>query len=246
MEDQLGSSGKFSRTNNIAVSPKWIPEKLEACQLCPEELKDRIIFKAMFNDIDWTKEEYSAGFFRSSKRSRITQEGSTSNTGHSSVQLKKTKWHGTHSYKPEGKWNTTADIMVDNFKDSGHPLHRATSAVNRGVSKRKGGRCTVHFIAESPNAELFRTMLTAKRLSIHGAVASWCGELTQLIPGQTHLSMEKSVAKVDDQLSQKLKPQEVDSLEQIPRRNDQATGNRLCMHLPRFEDLSMCSDIQLL
>ena len=49
------------------------------------------------------------------------------------------------------------------------------------------------------------------KLSICGAVANWCEELTQLIPGQSHLSMEKSAAKVNDQLSQKLEPQEVDS-----------------------------------
>ena len=55
--------------------------------------------------------------------------------------------------------------------------------------------------------------------------------------------MEKSVAKANDQLSQKLEPQEVDSLVQTLRRNDQAAGNRFRIYLQRFEELS--SEIQL-
>ena len=51
---------------------------------------------------------------------------------------------------------------------------------------------------------LFCTIHSANQLSIYGAVASWCEELAQLISGQTHLSMEKSVAKANDQLYQKL------------------------------------------
>ena len=40
--------------------------------------------------------------------------------------------YGTHNYKPEGKWNVTADVVADNFKDSGHPVFRAASAFARG------------------------------------------------------------------------------------------------------------------
>ena len=32
------------------------------------------------------------------------------------------KWHGTHNYKLEGQWSTAADVVVDNFKDTGHPV----------------------------------------------------------------------------------------------------------------------------
>ena len=102
-------------------------------------------------------------------------------------------------------------------------MRNGISASNREVLKRKGGRCTLHFTAESSNTEpLFRTIHSANQQSIYGAVANWSDELTQLIPGQAHFSMENSVAKVNEQLSQKLEPQEVDSLVQTPRRNDQA------------------------
>ena len=55
------------------------------------------------------------------------------------------------------------------------------SALNRGVLKRKGGRCTIHFTAESPNVELlFRTIHSIHLLSMYGAVSSWCRDLAQL------------------------------------------------------------------
>ena len=85
------------------------------------------------------------------------------------------------------------------------------SEVSARCLKRKGGKCTIHFSAESPNAEPFiRTIHSANQLSIDGAVASWCEELAQLIPGQTHVFRENTVAKANDQLSQQLEPQEVD------------------------------------
>ena len=48
----------------------------------------------------------------------------------------------------------------------------------------------------------------------------------------------ESVAKVNDQSSQKLEPQEVDSSVQTPRRNDHAAGDRLRSRHIRFEELS--------
>ena len=87
------------------------------------------------------------------------------------------KWHGTHNYKPEGQWNTTADVMVDNIKDSGHPVFRAASALNRGFLKRKGGECTIPFSAGASNAELLlRTTNPGNQPSIHGATADWRDE----------------------------------------------------------------------
>ena len=42
------------------------------------------------------------------------------------------KWCGMHNYKAEGQWNMEADVTVENFKDSGNPMFRGTSALNRG------------------------------------------------------------------------------------------------------------------
>ena len=41
--------------------------------------------------------------------------------------------------KPEGQWNYAADVMVSKFEDSGHPVFRASSALDRELfQKRKG------------------------------------------------------------------------------------------------------------
>ena len=65
-------------------------------------------------------------------------------------------------------------------------------------------------------------------------MANWCGELTQQTLGQSFLSMEKSVAKVNDQLCRKLEPQELNTL----GTNFQAARDRLRVHPERFEKLS--------
>ena len=49
--------------------------------------------------------------------------------------------------------------------------------------------------------------------------------------------MDQSVSKVTEQLSQKLDPQEVDSLVQSPRRTEGVAGHRLCVYLQQFEGL---------
>ena len=55
------------------------------------------------------------------------------------------------------------------YKETGHPAFRGISALNRGVLKREGGRCTIHFTAEVSNTELlFRTIHSANQLSIYG------------------------------------------------------------------------------
>ena len=71
------------------------------------------------------------------KISRITQEGSRVDIGHSSDQEKKNGMERT-PHKPEGKWNPTADVMFENFKESGHPTFRGINVVDRGVRLTSG------------------------------------------------------------------------------------------------------------
>ena len=63
------------------------------------------------------------------------------------------KRYGTHNYKPEGQWNSTADVMGAKFNDSGHPVFPASSALGLGFLRRKGGRCTMHFNGDLSNSE---------------------------------------------------------------------------------------------
>ena len=89
------------------------------------------------------------------------------------------KWYGTCVYKPDGKWDKQANQMIELIAQSGHPVFRGTSALNRGALKRKSGRNTIHFTADSGNTELFvlRTIHSANQPSIYGATSSWCMDL---------------------------------------------------------------------
>ena len=56
------------------------------------------------------------------------------------------KWYGTHTYKPNGKWDPVAEDMMLNFSERGHTVFRASSALERGNLKCKGeGKLSIHF-----------------------------------------------------------------------------------------------------
>ena len=129
-----------------------------------------------------------------------------------------------HNYKLEGQWNSTADVMVAYFQDSGHTFFRTSSAMDRGFLKKKGGRCTIHFSADSSNADLlFPTINAANQLRIHRPIADWCDALTQsIIP----------------KFCQKLDPGEGNTLVRTLETNVQAARSRLRSHQERFEKLA--------
>ena len=91
------------------------------------------------------------------------------------------KWYGTHSEKPDGKWDKTAEKMMLNFAQSGHRIFRATSALERGELRSKGkGKKSIHFNGSEANIELtLRTVISVNQLSIYGAVADLCKELSK-------------------------------------------------------------------
>ena len=72
-----------------------------------------------------------------------------------------------------------------NFSGSGHPIIRATSACEIGELRSKGGgKKSVHFNGSNENIELLlRTVISANRLSVNGAVADFCNVLSK---GVTH------------------------------------------------------------
>ena len=68
-----------------------------------------------------------------------------------------------------------------NFSESGHPIFRASSAFERGELRSKGGgKKSFHFNGCDENIELLlRTVITANQLSVYGAVADLCNELSE-------------------------------------------------------------------
>ena len=70
------------------------------------------------------------------------------------------------SAKPKHLNKSTTDVMVSKFEDSGHPVFRASSALDRGFLKMEGVKCTVHFRGDLLNADLlFRTINSTQALS---------------------------------------------------------------------------------
>ena len=68
-----------------------------------------------------------------------------------------------------------------NFAESGHPVFRATSALERGELRSKGkGQKSIHFNCSEENFELIlRTFVSVNQFSVYGAVADLCRELAR-------------------------------------------------------------------
>ena len=106
------------------------------------------------------------------------------------------KWYETQNYEPEGQWNSTADVMVSNSRQRTSSLQSLQCVGSRILEKGKVWKYTIHFSAGPSSAVLlFRTINSANQLSIYGAVADWCHDLTQQILGQSFSNMEKSIAE---------------------------------------------------
>ena len=133
-------------------------------------------------------------------------------------------------------WRT--DHLHVNVIETGHPVSKGISALSRGIQKRKGGSCTIHFNADSSNTELlFGTIHSTNQVSIHGAVSSWCEEFDQRTPNQKESTVAKFAAKENEQLLKIVKAQEVNSLVQTPRSDNRASGKRLRECVQRLETL---------
>ena len=96
--------------------------------------------------------------------------------------------------------------------------------LNRGTLKRKSGRNTIHFSADSGNIELRpRTIHSSNQLSINGAESSWCTDLAEKMHDQTSTGVNRSISEENDQLA----PQEVGSLVRNQPRHTGSPGKLL-------------------
>ena len=153
---------------------------MTALQCEPEQFKGRIIFMSMYNDIVWRErgntEECIMNSVAVANYARRFLLGRWSFLGPGSEK----KWYGTYSDKPDRDWDKTARMML-NFAESGHPFFRATSALERGELRSKAkGKKPIHFNSSEETIELIlRTMISVNQLSIYGAVADSCKELSK-------------------------------------------------------------------
>ena len=81
------------------------------------------------------------------------------------------RWYGSSYY---GQWDRTANKMVPQFKETGHTIFTATSALSRGILKRRNGKSTIHFNGDFMNTELlFQTINSVNQVRIYAAVTNW-------------------------------------------------------------------------
>ena len=105
----------------------------------PSQFKERIIVMSMFNDLMWRSEdnerECSANATFVSISAKRFPAGRWSFLGPGSEK----KWYSTYIDRPRGEWDRVAELMMIKFRESGHPVFRATSPLSRGALKSKGG-----------------------------------------------------------------------------------------------------------
>ena len=136
------------------------------------------------------------------------------------------------------KWEIT---QKDFSEDIGHSsvLEMKKNGMERTVvcgnsrspqNKRRKKYDTLHSGIRKPTQ-------SAKQLSTYGAVSNWCDGLAEQMLGQTSLRVNKSISKVNDQLSKHLDPQEVASVVQNQTRTEEAANIWRRDHLQRFKML---------
>ena len=199
------------------------------CEL--EHSKDRIIFMSMYNDIEWggrgNPEICEHNSQTVASYARKYPRGHWSFLGPGSEK----KFYGTYSDKPDGAWDKTAGQMMLNFAETSHPVVRASSAFERGELKSKGGgKKSIHFNGSSEHVELLlRMAISANQLSVYGAVADLCRELSKDTTAsgklQAHDPLETMKMPID--------PPTAD-----PRTDELRRGNLLQEYEQKFEQLS--------
>ena len=83
------------------------------------------------------------------------------------------KWYGTLSFKPCRKWNSTAEEMMRNVAESGHPAFRCPNQFSSDVLKSRGGEISsIHYNADPKTVVVENNCCrkSAQYFRSHGAV----------------------------------------------------------------------------
>ena len=116
------------------------------------EIFTRIIFMSMFNDISCAskdnEQECLANDQLVSLYAKRFGEGQWSFIGPGSEK----KWYSIKEDSPQGILDNMANIMMVTFRESGHPVFRATSPLSRSQLRSNGhGKLSIHFAATQEN-----------------------------------------------------------------------------------------------
>ena len=124
---------------------------------------------SVFNDIEWKKNDENciSNAEKLKNDSKRLQPGHWAFLGPGSEK----RWYGSSF---DGQWDRTANKMVQQFKETGHSIFTATSALSRGMLKQRNGKCTIHFNGDFRNTEpILQTINSATQVSIYAAVTNW-------------------------------------------------------------------------
>ena len=136
-----------------------------------------------------------------------------------------------------------------NFSESGHPVFRGSSALERGDLKNKGkDNFSVHFCGDDKTVEVvLRTIISVNQLSIYGAVADMCDELACRISGCSERTGE---LVAQDNPETTVIPNELTTTNKSPRTDENVKRNVLHSYEQQFANLpdhlqliKLCSNV---
>ena len=135
---------------------------------------------SVFNDISWKKNDENCIL---NAEKELLKEASTRTLDFSGFIFGK-RWYGG-SY--DGQWDRTVNKMVQQLKESCHPIFTATSALTRGTLKQRKGKCTIHFNGDFRNTEpILQTINSVNQVSIYAAVTNWSYKFALQKAEKTH------------------------------------------------------------
>ena len=116
-----------------------------------EQVKGRIIFMSMYNDIVWVRtRKQRESYCEFCQKCKVCSKIPALFLGPGSEK----KWCGTHTHS-DGEWDKTAKDMMLNFAESGYPVFRAIRALERGEMRSKGkGKNSFHLNGSDQTVEL--------------------------------------------------------------------------------------------
>ena len=167
----------FPRYNKLQLSQE-VQELLYRLGETPENFTGRITFMSMFNDISCGSKDNEKESLANTKLVSLNAKRFGKGQWSFIVPGSEKKWCCISEDSPQGVWDNMAEKMLLEFAESGCPIFRATSPLSRCQFKSKGhGKLSIHYAADQETIEtIFRIIVSANQLGLHGALAEVCEE----------------------------------------------------------------------
>ena len=103
----------------------------------PSKFQGRIIFMSMFNDIIWGYEDNERECIANATLVSLFAKRFPAGRWSFFRPGSEKKWFSSYIDRPQGKWDRVAELMMIKFRESGHPVFRATSPFQRTAQKQR-------------------------------------------------------------------------------------------------------------